>query len=301
MKTTRAKTFTFLRILLFLWLFFIISCASPSASFEVGVYEPIVPVSIMLKNTSEDADSCYWDFGNGFSSSDVHPDVRYMFSGSYTITLKTFRGKKSSVYTEKIHLNAPDKCLINMETNYGHMTFELFNETPVHRDHFLSLIHKGYYEGIHFHRVIRGFVVQAGDEKTRSRKKSHYDIKEGTLPSEIVEGMYHTRGALAMARQPDQVNPEKKSSSTQFYIVHGGPVSEGTLEDYEIEKDILYPEEIKKLYKNPGGSPQLDKEYTIFGHLIDGYDVLDKIAQASTDTQDKPISIIEIIRVTETR
>jgi peptidyl-prolyl cis-trans isomerase B (cyclophilin B) len=188
-----------------------------------------------------------------------------------------------------------------METNYGHLTFELYNETPIHRDNFLRLIHDGYYNGVRFHRIIRGFVVQAGDEKTKSNMASSNYRKEYTIASEIVKGMYHTRGSLAMARQPDQVNPDKKSSGTQFYIVHGAPVMASTLEDYEIEKDMEYPEDIKKMYKNPGGSPQLDKEYTIFGHLIDGYDVLDKIAQVSTDSQDKPKEAVEIIRVTEIR
>lgn len=301
LKNKYIKVSTFLKIPATVCFCFLISCVSPKAYFDIESSEDTVPVRLQMRNMSEHADSCVWDFGNGEKSTELNPEVRYLYSGTYNITLKATKGKKESLHEYKIYLNAPERCLVYLETNYGDLTFELYNETPKHRDNFLRLIHENYYNGIRFHRIIRGFVVQAGDEKTKTHTGSSNYRKEYTIASEINDDFYHTRGALAMARQPDQVNPEKKSSGTQFYIVHGAPVMSSTLEDYEIEKDMEYPEDIKKMYKNQGGSPQLDKEYTIFGHLIDGFDVLDKIAQVSTDSQDKPKEVVEIIRVTEIR
>ncbi len=179
------------------------------------------------------------------------------------------------------------------------MTLELFGETPIHRDNFLKNVEDSYYNDIKFHRVIRGFMAQAGDENTKSDKSNIKGMQDILLDAEIRSDFFHTKGALAMARQPDSVNPYKKSSNTQFYIVQGAPVSMISLENYEIEKNIEYPQEIKKIYKNLGGTPQLDKEYTIFGHLIDGFDVLDKIAGVSTDNSDKPIEDVIILKITE--
>lgn len=271
----------------------------PKAHFEMDDYQNQVPVTINFKNLSTQALNYQWSFGNGDTSFVENPQTRYLQSGFHVISLKASKGNKQSVSSKRIFLKAPEKCLVDIETNYGIMTFELFNETPIHRDNFLQLVSEDYYEGIKFHRVIRGFVIQAGDEKTKSLGNSQMARSEKTLDSEIDKDLYHTKGALAMARQPDQVNPKKKSSSTQFYIVHGSSVSANTLENYEIEKDKPYPNEIKKKYKNLGGSPQLDQEYTIFGHLIEGFEVLDKIANVSTDNSDKPLEDIKIIRVTE--
>lgn len=275
------------------------SCSTPKALFEIESFDNQVPVTLHFNNLSSDADSYAWHFGEGTSSVEKLTSNRYLHSGVYNITLRAFKGKKTATYTQKVFLNAPQKCLIEVETHFGNMTLELYNETPGHQENFLKNIRKGYYDGISFHRVIRGFMIQAGDENTKTDNLSKTGLKDIPLESEIRNDLFHTKGALAMARQPDGINPTKKSSNTQFYIVQGAPVSMASIDNYEIEKNIEYSDEIKKIYKNMGGTPQLDKEYTIFGHLIDGFDVLDKIAGVSTDNSDKPLEDVVIIKITE--
>jgi len=288
-----------LRFLVLAYLLFLVACSVPKAQFIIEEIENVVPVSLSFKNMSSDAESFQWSFGNDIYSTNEQDTVRYLHSGFYEIHLTATRGKKSSSYSQRIYLKAPEKCLVEIQTNFGLMTLELYNETPIHRDNFLKNIADGYYNDIRFHRIIRGFMAQAGDENTKTDKSSIKGVKDILLDAEIRADVFHTKGALAMARQPDSVNPHKKSSNTQFYIVQGAPVSMSSLENYEIEKNIEYPEEIKNLYKNLGGTPQLDKEYTIFGHLIDGFDVLDKIAGVSTDNSDKPLNDVIILKITE--
>ena len=165
-----------------------------------------------------------------------------------------------------------EEPLLKILTSDGTMTVKLYAETPLHRDNFLKLAKSGFYNGLLFHRIIKGFMIQAGDPFTRdSSKVAQYGTGGPgyTIPAEIVEGKTHKKGALAAARRGDQVNPAKESSGSQFYIV-----------------------------QDPVNCAHLDGEYTIFGEVVDGLPVIDKIASERTDLRDRPLRKVQIISIT---
>lgn len=224
--------------------------------------------------------------------------------------------------------------LVKIKTQYGDMTVVLYDETPLHKKNFLELARSGRYDSTIFHRVIEGFMIQGGNV---AAKEGIQEKEEDRVPAEIVEGFYHTKGALAAARQPDGVNPDKLSSSSQFYIVDGmswemmstniellnAKISEmlrdsaysdllsqfqelarqrdnnGMVELALANKSLVeeiygidltvdaskYPEE----YQANGGYPFLDGEYTVFGKVVEGMDVIDKIAAVRTAAMDRPV------------
>ncbi|MBR3744861.1 MAG: peptidylprolyl isomerase [Bacteroidales bacterium] len=160
-----------------------------------------------------------------------------------------------------------------MVTSMGSMKIKLYKETPLHRDNFVKLARKGYYNGLLFHRVIKGFMIQAGDPFTRDTTKVELYGSGGpnyTIPAEIVPGLHHKKGAIAAARRGDSVNPERASSGSQFYIV----------QDEE-------------------GCSHLDGEYTIFGEVTDGMNVIDNIAGVETNPRGLPLYPINIISIKE--
>ena len=165
-----------------------------------------------------------------------------------------------------------DEPMLTIKTTDGTMTVKLYAETPLHRDNFVKLAKSGFYDGLLFHRIIKGFMIQGGDPFTRdSAKIAQYGTGGPgyTIPAEIVAGKTHKKGALAAARRGDQVNPAKESSGSQFYIV----------QDAE-------------------GCSHLDGEYTIFGEVVTGLDVIDKIASERTDFRDRPVRKVQIISIT---
>ncbi|MFU8842565.1 MAG: peptidylprolyl isomerase [Bacteroidales bacterium] len=168
-------------------------------------------------------------------------------------------------------------------TEYGDMTAVLYNETPKHRDNFVKLVNEGWYEGSPFHRVISGFMIQGG-QNADGRQDPGYKVQ-----AEFVEGKYHKKGALAAARMPDQVNPEKASSGSQFYIVQGKPVNEQDLISLGARSGVNYNNDQIRAYTTIGGTPYLDGQYTVFGEVISGLDVVDKIAAIKTAQGDKPL------------
>jgi len=170
-----------------------------------------------------------------------------------------------------------------IKTSMGDMTAVLYNETPQHRDNFIKLIKEGWYEGSPFHRVINNFMIQGG-QNADGRLDPGY-----TVPAEFVPGKFHKKGALAAARKGDQVNPEKASSGSQFYIVQGQVLNSENLSMYETRYNIEMTEEQKKAYTTIGGTPHLDGSYTVFGEVIDGLEVIDKIAVVKTDRANNPI------------
>lgn len=181
-----------------------------------------------------------------------------------------------------------------IHTDYGDIKGYLFNDTPQHRDNFVKLINEGWYDGSNFHRVIINFMIQGGQSANGKRDPGY------TVPAEIVPTHFHKKGALAAARLSDQVNPNKESSGSQFYIVQGQVYNEPTLNNMAQQSGKVFSDEQKKAYTSVGGTPHLDGEYTVFGQIADGYDVIDKIALVKTGQGNCPVEdvkfTIEIIK-----
>lgn len=175
-----------------------------------------------------------------------------------------------------------DHTKVLITTKYGNITALLYNETPKHRDNFVKLVNEGWYEGSPFHRVIPNFMIQGG-QNADGRLDPGYKV-----PAEFSDGRIHKKGALAAARQGDQVNPEKASSGSQFYIVQGKKVPKEQLLSLGQRSGVVYTEEHINIYTMEGGTPHLDGSYTVFGEVLDGLDVIDKIASVKTGPGDKP-------------
>ncbi len=184
----------------------------------------------------------------------------------------------------------PETNRYQIDTPYGAMVIELFDETPEHRDNFKRLVDDAFYDSTTFHRVIEGFVIQGGDPNSRDDPDNVGQGGPGyTLPAEILPEFFHRRGALAAAREGDEVNPERRSSGSQFYIVQGRSFDEESLDEMEQEvrsrlddEDFSFSDEAREAYLEEGGTPQLDMQYTVFGQLVEGFDVLDQIAASDT-------------------
>lgn len=273
------------------------SCGRPVANFSYEAEEKVAPVEIRFKNESKKAESYEWDFGDGATSEEANPVHKYSVSGSYTITLKAKKGEKVESAEKELFIEAPETCLIELETEFGKMTIQLYDATPLHRDNFIKLVEEGFYDGLLFHRVIQGFMIQGGDPGSRDAPADKPLGMGGPgyqIPAEFVDSLIHVKGALSAARTGDAVNPQKKSSGSQFYIVQGGPVAEQTLEVLEARKGFRYTKAQREAYTKQGGTPHLDGEYTVFGRVIDGLDVIDKIAAQKTDTQNRPRKDIQM-------
>lgn len=266
------------------------ACSRPVAQFSYEG-EMTAPAEINFENQSEEADTYEWDFGDGTTSSEVSPKHRYRHSGNYTVRLKAMKDKKSRVIEEQVQVLAPDKCLVEIETPFGNMLVELFDATPEHRDNFLKLTREGFFDSLLFHRVIDGFMIQGGDPDSRDAQPGQPLGMGGpgyTLPAEFVDTLAHVKGMLAAARRGGPSNPEKRSSGSQFYIVQGRKVTEVELTQFEGQKGIRYPKNVREAYLELGGTPFLDQEYTVFGRVVEGLDVIDQITTVPTDPRNRP-------------
>lgn len=191
---------------------------------------------------------------------------------------------------------------VELVTTKGTIVLRLSDETPLHRDNFLRLVKTGFYDSVLFHRVIQNFMVQAGDPESRQAKKGQALGNGGpsyTVPAEFRPSLFHQKGALAAARMGDNVNPEKKSSGSQFYIVQGRKFTEAGLdsvETYRLKRKL--PADHRSAYKTVGGTPHLDGNYTVFGEVVKGLDVVDRIAAVSTSRNpaDRPMDDVRITR-----
>lgn len=203
----------------------------------------------------------------------------------------------------------PHEVLI--ETNHGNIRVKLYNETPRHRDNFLKLVREGYYDGLLFHRIIPGFMIQGGDSASRHAKpgeKLGESPEPYTVPAEICfPKHYHKCGALAAAREGDEINPERESSACQFYIVYGRMYDDDQLDaaqqylDEHTAGRIKLTPEIKETYRSFGGVPYLDGLYTVFGEVVEGLEVVDEIQWTERDANDRPLQDVRIIKATVTR
>lgn len=207
-----------------------------------------------------------------------------------TISLFAQEKKKSS--SGKL---APIKeHIVSVTTDYGTMKIKLYNETPQHRDNFLKLAKQGFYDGTLFHRVIKGFMIQGGDPDSKTADATKMlgggDIGY-TVPAEFNKNFIHKKGALCAARTE---NPTKASSGCQFYIVQGKPMSDAELDQLEMRGGFTYTPEQRNTYKKIGGTPFLDQNYTVYGEVIEGLDVIDKIAAVQTQPGDRPVKDVKM-------
>lgn len=186
---------------------------------------------------------------------------------------------------------------VKIETSYGDMVVKLYNETPLHRDNFIKLVKEGVYDGLLFHRVINEFMIQGGDPNSRDAKPGQM-LGDGslgyTIPAEFVPTLFHKKGALAAARQGDNVNPNKESSSCQFYIVQGNLWESSRLAMVERSMDKHFTPEQREAYATVGGTPFLDGDYTVFGEVVEGLEVIDKIAAVPCGPMDRPVEDVKM-------
>ena len=183
---------------------------------------------------------------------------------------------------------------VKITTDMGEIVLRLSNRTPLHRDNFIKLVNEHFYDSLLFHRVIDGFMVQGGDPQSRNAPPNvmlgRGDVGY-TIPAEFDTTLYHKKGALAAARNN---NPEKASSGCQFYLVDGKTYSDDQLNLVEQEKGIKLNSAKRMAYKMVGGTPQLDMNYTVFGEVESGHDIIDKIAMVPKDGNNRPITDVHM-------
>ncbi|MEP6583091.1 MAG: peptidylprolyl isomerase [Ginsengibacter sp.] len=215
---------------------------------------------------------------------------RFLYLVLMTLIVSCSATKKAAVVPLK-------PVQVKLTTDSGTIVLMLYDKTPLHRDNFVKLVKEKYYDGLLFHRVINNFMIQGGDPDSKNAKPGAH-LGEGslnyTIPAEFDTTLFHKRGALAAARESDDVNPKKASSSTQFYIVDGETFTDAQLNRVEERTKILIPQSHREFYKTVGGTPFLDMNYTVFGEVISGMDVVEKIANAPKDENDRPLHDIKI-------
>ncbi len=197
--------------------------------------------------------------------------------------------------------------IVVMETTKGVIELKLYDATPLHRDNFVKLVKEGAYDSLLFHRVIQDFMIQGGDPDSKNAAPGA-PLGEGdrpyTVPAEfrLDQGIFHRRGVLAAAREGDDINPEQRSSAMQFYIVWGKIFDDEGIENVQKRLDdrtggkVKLTPEMCEVYKTVGGTPHLDGQYTVFGEVVSGLEVVDSIQRVPTDSLDRPIEDVRIIK-----
>ncbi len=188
-----------------------------------------------------------------------------------------------------------------IETTKGNMTVVLYDDTPLHRDNFIKLAESGYYDSLLFHRVIKNFMIQGGDPQSKNASPTARLGNGGpdyTIPAEIVYPThFHKKGALAAARTGDNVNPERRSSGSQFYIVQGQVYTDMKLDQFEKALGKTFTTKERDTYATIGGTPHLDNQYTVFGEVVEGLGVVDRIAEVETRPGDRPVDDVRILKM----
>jgi len=191
----------------------------------------------------------------------------------------------------------PKHDFVKIKTSKGECIIMLYNQTPKHRDNFLKLSREGFYNGTLFHRVIKEFMIQGGDPDSKTAKPGQ-TLGEGDLKyrieAEFRDSLFHKKGVLAAARDN---NPQKESSASQFYIVQGKKWTDTTLDDVQMKRmnGRIIPESQRKVYKELGGSPHLDQNYTVFGEVVSGIEMVDAIAGVKTGNSDRPVEDVSMM------
>ncbi len=185
--------------------------------------------------------------------------------------------------------------IVEITTNEGDITIQLYEETVKYRKNFARLVQEGFYDSLLFHRVMPDLIIQGGDPESKNALKGKF-LGRGNVDYTIDPDFryVHTYGAVSAARKPDEVNPLKKSSGSQFFIVMGHPVTDQELDQIENQKDFKYTPEQRRLYKLVGGIPSFDKEYSVFGEVKEGMEVVKKISRVSTDPNDRPVEDVRM-------
>ena len=200
--------------------------------------------------------------------------------------------------------NTQKMTKVLLKTTFGDITIALYDDTPAHRDNFHKLVNDKFYDGVLFHRIIKGFMIQGGDPDSKTAKPGQR-LGSGdvgyTIPAEFVPTHFHKRGAVCAARMGDNVNPQKASSGCQFYIVDGTVYDNDKLNMIAQRTGKTFTPEQIQAYTTVGGAPFLDGDYTVFGEVISGMEVVDKIAEQQKDGADRPLEDIKIISATMMR
>ena len=234
----------------------------------------------------------------------------YLFSSVFVVALSLLLMSSSGCESSS-GMASKEPAKVEILTKFGSMVVQLSDSTPQHRDNFLKLVEDQFYDSLIFHRVIQEFMVQGGDPQSKGAEANARLGSGGpgyTIEAEIRPDLLHVKGALSAARQGDNVNPERRSSGSQFYLVQGRPFSDnemsgiegriaGFANDYgeglaNVENgQFVYSEEARELYKTVGGTPFLDMNYTVFGYVVEGLDIIDSIAAVPTDRRrgDRPL------------
>lgn len=209
-------------------------------------------------------------------------------SASKKVNLKKFEGITG------------DDTVVSINTNKGEILIKLYNDTPLHKANFIKIVNEGSLTGTLFHRVIRGFMIQGGDPESKNAVAGGSYGSGGlgyTVPAEINPKYIHKKGALSAARTPDSVNPEKNSSSCQFFLVQGKPQTDMELNSRENSSNKKYTPEQREIYKAIGGTPFLDHDYTCFGEVVKGLEIIDIICNLDTDGRDRPLEDVKMVEV----
>ncbi len=216
--------------------------------------------------------------------------------------VRTENEKSDSAGTEqKTSENNKGMTKVLIKTSMGDITIALYDDTPQHKENFEKLVKEGFYDGVLFHRIIKGFMIQGGDPDSK-KAKPNQRLGSGdvgyTIPAEFRANHYHKRGAVAAARMGDQVNPQKASSGCQFYIVDGTVYDDNYMTMISQRTGKTFTPEQLKTYTTEGGAPFLDGDYTVFGEVVSGMEVVDKIAAQQKDAADRPLEDVKIIKAT---
>jgi cyclophilin family peptidyl-prolyl cis-trans isomerase len=223
-----------------------------------------------------------------------------------SIFLLIFSLAFTSTVQAQVKLKRKDrKKDVELVTTEGLIILRLYDSTPLHRDNFLKLVKSGFYDSVLFHRVIRNFMIQSGDPISKTAVAGQH-LGEGgpeyMVPAEFRPSLFHHKGVLAAARQSDEVNPQKASSASQFYIVQGRTFTDPQIDSIERVrlKGYQIPEIHRQVYRTLGGTPQLDQNYTVFGEVVKGMDVVDTIANTTTsradEDRDRPLKDVRILK-----